>query len=115
MIPRKLKSIAPRYVNLAQSIFNRRAYMESVFAPFYTDNRWGDSESASGPGSNLEATAKLRSELPVLLAELGARTLLDAACGDFNWMKETDLRLEHYTGVDVIGDIVVRNQRLYER
>jgi len=110
MDARKLKS---RGIDLARSILNRRAYMESTFAPYYRDNRWGDSESTSGPGSNLNSTTKLRSELPQLLAEIGTKTLLDAPCGDFNWMKETNFRLEQYIGVDVVSEIVTRNQTLY--
>ena len=39
--------------------------------------------------------------------------MLDAPCGDFNWIKETDLHLEQYIGVDVVGEIIARNQRLY--
>ena len=87
--------------------------MESTFAPFYTENRWGDEESVSGPGSNLARTAKLRSELPNLLKEIGARTLLDAPCGDFNWMKDTALGVEQYIGADIIPDLITRNQKLY--
>jgi hypothetical protein len=68
--------------------------MESTFAPFYAENRWGDDESVSGPGSSLTRTAKLRRELPALLQKVGARTLLDAPCGDFNWMKDTPLGVE---------------------
>jgi SAM-dependent methyltransferase len=110
MIARKLKS---RAVDFARRILNRRAYMESTFARLYTDNLWGNAESVSGPGSTLNSTIKLRSELPLLLAELGAKTMLDAPCGDFNWIKETDLRLEQYTGVDVVPDIIARNRKLY--
>jgi hypothetical protein len=106
MIPQKVKTFA-------RSVLNPRGYMESTFAPFYTENRWGDSESASGPGSNLARTAKLRTELPTLLREIGARTLLDAPCGDFNWMKDTDLGVEQYIGVDVIPDLIARNQGLH--
>jgi len=110
MTPRMLKS---RAVDFARKVFRRRAYMESTFARLYTDNLWGNAESVSGPGSTLNSTIKLRSELPLLLAELGAKTMLDAPCGDFNWIKETDLRLEQYTGVDVVPDIIARNQKLY--
>lgn len=87
--------------------------MESTFAPFYEKNRWGDDESVSGPGSSLERTVKLRGELPILLQELGARTLLDAPCGDFNWMKDTPLGVEQYIGADIIPDLIARNQQLY--
>lgn len=87
--------------------------MEAAFTPFYTENRWGESESVSGPGSTLTRTSKLREELPRLLQEIGARTLIDAPCGDFNWMKNTHLGVEKYTGVDVVPELVERNQRLY--
>jgi hypothetical protein len=51
--------------------------------------------------------------LPALLEELGARTLLDAPCGDFNWMKDTSLGVEQYIGADVIPELVARNRELY--
>jgi hypothetical protein len=113
MIPQMLKTIAPRFVDFARSVLTPRKYMESTFAPIYTENRWGDSESVSGPGSNLERTVKLRTELPVLLGEIDARTLVDAPCGDFNWMKDTALGVEQYVGVDILPDLIARNQSLY--
>lgn len=87
--------------------------MQQTFAPFYEENRWGDVESVSGPGSNLARTAKLRRELPALLDEIGAQTLLDAPCGDFNWIQHTQLGIEQYIGVDVVPDLISRNQKLY--
>ena len=87
--------------------------MQQTFAPFYTENRWGDEESVSGPGSNLTRTAKLRRELPSLLENIGARTLLDAPCGDFNWIQHTQLGIEQYIGVDVVPDLIAHNQKLY--
>src|SRR6185369_12724105 len=77
MVPR-LKTIARSAEDFARRVLRPRAYMESTFAPFYKENRWGDEESVSGPGSSLARTAKLRRELPPLLREVGARTLLDA-------------------------------------
>lgn len=106
VVPRRLKSFARR-------VFRPRRYMQATFEPFYTENRWGDAESVSGPGSNLARTAKLRGELPALLQEIGARTLLDAPCGDFNWMKDTALGVEQYIGADVIPELIARNQSLY--
>jgi SAM-dependent methyltransferase len=106
MIPYKLKTFL-------QSVLTPRWHMQSTFAPFYTENLWGDTESASGPGSNLARTAKLRNELPILLREIGARSMLDAPCGDFNWMNETVVTLEQYIGVDIIPQLIARNQSLY--
>ncbi len=87
--------------------------MQQTFAPFYKENRWGDDESVSGPGSNLTRTAKLRRELPALLEEIGARTLLDAPCGDFNWIQHTQLGIDQYIGVDVVPALIARNEKLY--
>lgn len=109
-------SMTPLTVRLktfARRVLTPRRHMQLTFAPFYTENRWGDAESVSGPGSSLERTAKLRQELPALLEELGARTLLDAPCGDFNWMKDTALNLDQYLGADIIPDLIARNQSLY--
>lgn len=105
--------LTSRLKTFARSVFTPRRHMQSTFAPFYTENRWGDAESASGPGSSLERTAKLRRELPTLLEELGARTLLDAPCGDFNWMKDTPLNVDQYIGADIVPDIIARNHSLY--
>jgi SAM-dependent methyltransferase len=109
----KLKTYARSAEQFARRVLRPRADMESTFAPFYEENRWGDDESVSGPGSSLERTVKLRGELPILLQELGASTLLDAPCGDFNWMKDTPLGVEQYIGADIIPDLIARNQRLY--
>lgn len=87
--------------------------LEDVFTTIFHRNLWMDAESASGQGSNLAETAVLREELPGLIARTGARTMLDAPCGDFNWMKETDLPVEHYLGADIVDELVARNQRLY--
>ena len=112
-MPSKLKTFARSAEQLARRVLRPRAHMESTFAPFYSENRWGDDESVSGPGSSLTRTAKLRRELPDLLQDIGARTLLDAPCGDFNWMKDTRLGVEQYIGVDIIPDLITRNQELY--
>lgn len=70
-------------------------------------------ESISGPGSNLQQTARLRAGLPLLLAHLGVRSLLDAPCGDFHWMRTLHLGVDEYTGVDVLTDVIQSHQRLH--
>lgn len=112
-MPATLKTIARSAENFARRMLKPRAHMVRTFTPFYAENRWGDEESVSGPGSSLDRTAKLRRELPALLTELGTRTLLDAPCGDFNWMKDTDIGVEQYIGADIIPDLIARNQQLY--
>jgi len=57
-------------------------------------------ETACGFGSTLRATETLRAELPKLLARLGTEVLLDAPCGDLNWMSTVDVRGVRYIGID---------------
>jgi len=66
----------------------------------------------SGPGSSLLQTATLRQALPKLLRELGARTLLDAGCGDHRWLARIELPAERYIGVDLVAGLIDRNSSL---
>ena len=88
--------------------------MEAIFSEIYFSRAWGDEESVSGPGSGVQRTAAFRSNLSVLLEELHAEVLLDAGCGDFNWMKETELAGCRYIGVDVVSDLIRKNEQEYE-
>lgn len=57
-------------------------------------------ETACGAGSTLKNTLSIRQALPGLLKELGVRRLLDAPCGDCNWISQVDLGVE-YIGCDL--------------
>src|SRR5262249_20122197 len=80
----------------------------------YRTNAWNEQESVSGRGSTLARTKVIMSQLPLLLQELQAESLLDAACGDFNWMRYVELGPVNYTGVDVVPDLISRNQQRYQ-
>ncbi len=86
---------------------------ESIFTEIYRTNRWNDPESKSGKGSNLANTLKIREEIPKLFKELKIRSILDIPCGDFNWQKEMDLGFIDYTGMDIVKELVTRNQKEY--
>jgi hypothetical protein len=83
------------------------------FQRIFEENAWGNSESVSGEGSNLTRTAVVRAALPGLLARHGVRSLLDAPCGDFYWMKEVELGEIDYIGVDIVPEIIARDVELY--
>lgn len=87
--------------------------MKEVFSHIYRQNLWGDPESLSGPGSGVVRTAVFRDELATLLREINAQSMLDAACGDFNWMKETRLDLVEYIGADIVPELAAANQEKY--
>jgi len=90
-----------------------RKRMERAFREAYLANGWGDPESVSGPGSGAARTAVIRDEIPPLLRELRARSLLDVGCGDFNWMRLVELPVERYLGVDIVPELVHENARRY--
>jgi hypothetical protein len=75
------------------------------FARIHDTNLWGAAASASGLGSETDATTVLRAELPRLLARLGATSLLDAPCGDAGWINQTDLGVR-YLGIDIVPSLI---------
>ncbi|HSK74508.1 MAG TPA: capsular polysaccharide synthesis protein, partial [Pyrinomonadaceae bacterium] len=88
--------------------------MTEVFhnaAQFFSQQK---QESISGPGSSLIQTAEIRRSLPLLFASLEINSMLDAPCGDFNWLRYVDLRLEKYVGIDVVPSIIEQNRNRYE-
>jgi hypothetical protein len=86
---------------------------QDIFRSIYRTNAWGDKDSVSGPGSNPELTAAIRMALPNILRDLQVHTLLDAPCGDFGWMNGLDLPIDRYIGLDIVPELVARNQSAY--
>ena len=84
-----------------------------TFGEIYRNNLWKSDESVSGFGSTLELSAAIRQQLPGILEELETESLLDAGCGDFNWLKTVDLRGVQYFGIDVVAELIQRNIELY--
>src|SRR5688500_14681641 len=99
-----------------RSVFTRtgRETNETLFSRIHQENLWENSESVSGRGSTVARTEVIRRELASLLEELGARSLFDAACGDFNWMQHVALPGVDYMGADVVPELVACNRSLYE-
>jgi hypothetical protein len=75
------------------------------FQRIHDTNLWGAADSPSGLGSEIDATAVLRAELPPLLKRLGAISLLDAPCGDAGWINRAGLGLR-YVGVDIVAELI---------
>lgn len=86
-----------------------------IFSDYARRNKWGDKDSRSGKGSNLESTAELRRALPLLLRELGAKSMVDVPCGDFFWMAHVDLEGIDYLGGDIVPDLIEGNRQLHAR
>jgi len=88
---------------------------EEKFTWIYRNNYWGADESPSGTGSTLKYTENLRKELPKLIADFKIKSILDAPCGDFNWMKILLPKLNvTYIGADIVQDLVDSHNSNYK-
>ena len=87
---------------------------KQLFTKIYKNNSWGSKESRSGGGSTLARTAAIRSNLASLFSKWDIKSLLDAPCGDFNWMRAVDLScLDYYIGLDIVDQIIQENIKKY--
>lgn len=84
----------------------------STFKNIYKTNAWRGEESRSGPGSSLKNTKDICENLPMLFAKYKISSIIDAACGDMNWMK-TILPLLNcsYLGIDIVDEIIENNKQ----
>jgi hypothetical protein len=89
----------------------RLGMKRQVFSDIYRFNLWGNPESRSGYGSSLQSTESVRKDLPLILSQFGIRTMLDAGCGDCNWIGRMDLDLERYIGAEIVPALVEANRR----
>jgi SAM-dependent methyltransferase len=86
----------------------------STFTAIFQANAWGNTESVSGPGSTLSRGADFQQDLMDLLSGRNIRSVLDAPCGDFNWMRNVLERRDLiYTGVDIVEALIARNSSLH--
>lgn len=68
----------------------------------------GGDETQCGAGSTMAATANVREWLPGALKRLGVEMLIDAPCGDRNWIRHVDMPGITYRGVDEDEDHLKR-------
>lgn len=70
-----------------------------------------DHETVNGPGSTVDMTAALRNFLADVIKWHNIRSILDAPCGDWNWMRHVDLTDVKYTGWDVEPTTIELNDK----
>lgn len=84
----------------------------SIFSEIHARNLWGSQESRSGPGSEVSATNNVRAQLPGIVARFGVKRILDAPCGDFNWMRLVQLPPDiSYVGGDIVRRVIIENRK----
>jgi hypothetical protein len=101
--------------NYIRKSFFLKNSMEQLFTEIYKEGVWqvSQSESRSGDGSTLAQTEKIRSELEKIIVKYNIKSILDAPCGDFNWMKHVNMYTATYTGGDIVKMVVDENNRIY--
>jgi SAM-dependent methyltransferase len=106
--------VLPSVYRAARGAYARRRAnaksMEEVFTDIFKSNAWGGDVSVSGPGSDAHQTKVIAAALPPLFEDFRVRTMLDAPCGDFHWMKNVELGGVAYTGADIVREIVEKNR-----
>jgi len=88
---------------------------KDIFTEYYQNNTWTGKESVSGPGSDYEQTKFLIPELEIMLKYLNIKSMLDAPCGDFNWMKRVNLDKINYHGADIVEPLIAQNNKKYKQ
>lgn len=69
-------------------------------------SRLVEAETPNGPGSTTLLTKGIQTWLPEMFKSYGIQSVLDAPCGDWNWMRLVDLTGIHYTGWDAVSALV---------
>jgi hypothetical protein len=94
------------FTRLRRAVGALRGNHAAIFTRIHRHNVWNEPETPSGPGSTEARAADFRAELIALLARLGTSVLLDAPCGDGNWIGPVAAAVPRYLGVDVVPELV---------
>ena len=101
-----------RRPTVAQELFDRHREdltdlpLNARFAKIHEMNLWGAEASRSGLGSEPASVKALAAVLPSLCKKLEVRTLVDAPCGDGNWIASLPLGHERYIGLDIVPSVI---------
>jgi len=79
--------------------------------------RWGNETTYSGPGSTQHYTENLRRELPKIYEKFNITSVLDAPCGDLNWMNLVinKCKTVDYIGGDIVKSLIDKNTERFGR
>lgn len=80
----------------------KKQIADEVFSDIFKSNDWNNDESVSGVGSSLSNTKTIIIKLPLLFEKYQIKSVLDAPCGDFNWMQNVNKSRINYIGGDIV-------------
>lgn len=71
-------------------------------------------ETPNGPGSSIDATKDIRNNLPKIFEKFNIKSMIDAPCGDWNWMQKIKLKDVKYYGYDIMPEYINDNKERFE-
>lgn len=99
---------------IIKSKFIKQKSLKNRFLMIYKSNYWDNEETVSGPGSTIKNTVNLRKQLKKIIKKYKIKSILDAPCGDCNWIKSIILEFSiKYIGVDIVPNIINTNKKKF--
>lgn len=84
--------------------------MKHIFEHIIKHRLWQD--AVCGTGSTMKFTEPLRHTLKLFLEQHNLKSMLDAPCGDYSWMSQTELPDNFkYIGADIVQDLITANKQ----
>jgi hypothetical protein len=84
---------------------------KKIFTNIFKKNWWNNDESRSGWGAELKRTESIRINLADFARRHALGSLLDAPCGDYNWMQHVEWPAGfRYVGADIVHDLIIENR-----
>ena len=97
-----------------RKVFKQRS-TKDIFTMIYQEELWKGSESVSGYGSGMKYTENLQKAIVEIVNNFKIVSILDLACGDFNWMRYVVDKLpSSYLGVDIVVSLIEKNKLKHE-
>ncbi|WP_186755688.1 class I SAM-dependent methyltransferase [Echinicola salinicaeni] len=87
--------------------------LEKRFQTIYNSNYWGSKESKSGVGSEIKVTSVILKEISRVINQYNITKVVDAPCGDFNWIRNLDFSKIEYLGLDIVKPLIEKLQIEY--
>ena len=103
-----------KIIQFLRNLNGRRKYgnksTQEIFTDIMKKKVWGDGDSVSGTGSGIVQTKSILEGIPLLLKKYQVKSILDAPCGDYNWMQNVELNDIDYIGADIVPELIEQNK-----
>ena len=89
--------------------------VKEIFTKIYRENYWRGENSVSGSGSDDSQVQTIIKEVNLLITKFKIKTILDLPCGDFNWMRNVNLKNVDYVGADIVEELIINHLDIYSK